>query len=1462
LTEGIKMQNSVLEDKSILDILPDKFLQKDLADFFKDTKILGLNLYRKTKKLELSLESKELIPAEYLIKMQNAFVELFGTKSARIKMKYDIDMPIKDILSKYWDSIMQFVYLNTPGGKGILDGCTWELKDNILDINLKNKGAAILTSKNCESLIERIINDGFGYRVKVKFHNPTISESDREDYFNFKANEEIKTAEIIEKQSEVKNQNNDKNAGKAKKASKTQLNSERSKGNAKPANKEDIIIGKDFADSIMNMSDVTMDSGKVAVKGDIFRVEYREIRGERYLYTFDITDYTSSLTVKFFVNKNDIDYIKGNITEGMYVRVRGEVVYDKFSKEITVMASDIIKEKKEVKTDTAEVKRVELHLHTQMSSMDGVTSAEDLIKRAAQWGHKAIAITDHGVVQAYPEAASAAKKNNIKVIYGMECYLVDDKPPVVYQPKGQKLDDEFVVFDIETTGLSSSNDRIIEIGAVKIKNGNIIDSFSSYINPQRDIPANITELTGISNEDVKDAPTEEKVIRDFMAFAGDAVLVAHNANFDMGFLRSCLGRMNKESENTVLDTLQLTRMLLPQLKSHKLNIVAKHFKVSLENHHRAVDDSKATGEILLKCFELLKEKEAFTVDDIDKLFGNNDVEAAKGTSYHAVILVKNKNGLKNLYKLVSYSHLKYFHKKPRILKSMLIHHRDGLILGTACESGELYRALLDNRSDFDIKKIAEFYDYLEIQPLGNNQFLVDSGKVKDADELKKLNMKIVKLGEMLNKPVVATCDVHFMDPKDEIYRRILMAGQGYTDADKQAPLYFRTTDEMLDEFSYLGSEKAYEVVVTNTNAIADMIDDGIVPIPPGTYPPSIDGAEEELERITMQRAREIYGDPLPELIAKRLEKELNSIIKNGFAVMYIIAQKLVAKSLSDGYIVGSRGSVGSSFVATMSGITEVNPLPPHYVCPNCKKSEFITDGSVGSGFDLPPKKCDNCGTFMNRDGHDIPFETFLGFEGDKSPDIDLNFSGEYQPIAHKYTEELFGKGHTFRAGTIGTLAEKTAYGFVKKYLDEKGITVTNAEINRLVKGCTGVKRTTGQHPGGIIVVPQNYDVYDFTPVQRPADNTEADVITTHFDFHSLHDTILKLDILGHDDPTMIRMLETLTGVKVKDIPVPDEKVMQLLLGTEPLGVEPEDIGCSLGVLGLPELGTGFVRQMILETKPKTFTDLIQISGLSHGTGVWLGNAQDLVREGICTISEVIGTRDSIMVTLMYKGLPPKTAFKIMEDVRKGKGLTQEYEDIMRQYDVPEWYIDSCKKIQYMFPKAHAAAYVLSALRIAWYKVYHPEAYYAAYYTVRADDFDAAIMCKGPELVKAKIKEIEQKGNDASAKESNVKTILEIVLEMYARGIKFAPIDIYLSDAEKFLITSDGIRPPLNSLQGLGTAAARSIAEARKSCTFSSVDDLRIKSGVSKAVIEVLKQSGCLDGLPESDQLSMFDMVYN
>jgi len=1198
------------------------------------------------------------------------------------------------------------------------------------------------------------------------------------------------------------------------------------------------------------------DSGKVIVKGQVFDIESRETRSGKLIYSIDITDYTSSITVKTFCDKEQGEKIKNQIKKGDWVTVRGECSYDKYQRDIAIIFDDLMLSQSMDRTDDEPVKRVELHLHTQMSSMDGVSSVESLVSRAAKWGHPAIAITDHGVLQAFPNAYAAGKKHGIKIIYGMEAYLINDCKPMVQNGNGLGFDQDIVVIDIETTGLDPKYDAITEIGAVKIKNRKVVDTFQTFVNPEIPIPEKITKLTGIDDSMVRDAPPINEVLDDLRNFCGDSALAAHNVPFDFGFINEKVKGLNWEINNPIIDTLALSRELIKDLKRHGLNYVAKYFGIALDNHHRAYHDAMATGEILIRLFDILENMGVRTLSEINTTFTHITNYNSLPTS-HALILVKNMRGLLNLYKLVSKSHLDYFYRQPRIPKSVLAKYREGLIIGSGCEAGELFKAMVHGRPYNEIVEIANFYDFLEIQPIGNNEYLVRDKHLNSHKDLENINRNIVKLGRNMNKPVVATGDVHFLDPQDEYFRRILMHGQGFGDAEFQPPLYFKTTREMLEDFSYLGTEIAKEVVIEAPRRIMASIDN-IEPIPQGLATPEIPGSDEQIRKMAIDNARKIYGNPLPDMVENRLDKELKSIIEHGFAVLYLIAHKLVQKSLEDGYLVGSRGSVGSSLVAYLTNITEVNPLPPHYVCTKCRYSDFHIDkGEFGVGVDLPDKNCPNCGSVLKKDGFDIPFEVFLGFEGDKVPDIDLNFSGEYQPIAHKYTEELFGEGHVFRAGTIGTIAEKTAYGFVKKYLEDKDKVVTNAEIKRLVAGCTGVKRTTGQHPGGIMVVPKGREIYEFTPVQYPADAKDSGVITTHFDYNFIHDNLVKLDILGHDDPTMIRMLEDLTGVDSRHISLDDERTMAIFSGTEVLGIKPEALGSQVGTFGIPEFGTRFVRQMLVDTKPTTFSELIRISGLSHGTDVWLNNAQTLIRDGTAQLSEVISTRDDIMVYLMYKGLEPTMAFQIMESVRKGRGLTQEFEKAMVSKGVPDWFISSCKKIKYMFPKAHASAYVIMAFRIAYFKVHYPHAFYAAYFTIKAADFDADFALSGEKVIRDKIRELESKGNSATAKEKNLLTILEVILEMYLRNISFLPIDLYKSHPTKFLIADGSIRPPLNTLQGIGANAALSIGQARLEGEFISLEDLRERTKITKTAIEILRKHGALDGIPETSQLSLF-----
>ncbi|MBE6679862.1 MAG: PolC-type DNA polymerase III [Ruminococcaceae bacterium] len=1217
-----------------------------------------------------------------------------------------------------------------------------------------------------------------------------------------------------------------------------------------------IILGDEFEFKIPTpMRKLQKMTGTTVIMGKVFSIETKETRkGDKTNVTIGITDNDSSISLRGVFPIEEAAFVS-NMKEGKCYAVYGRVKLDTFFNENVMRPLHIAEIKPVLRKDTCEEKRVELHLHSVMSQMDALIEPSQLIATAKRFGHKAVAITDHGNVQSFPEMMLAAEKQgDIKVIYGMEAYFVDDTARALYGESEEPLNGEFIVFDIETTGLSVANCGITEIGAVKIKSGEILDRFNIFVNPEMPIPQNIVELTGITDDMVKDAPKIDEALPKFLEFCGERVLIAHNANFDTSFIRAAAEKLKIPFKNPYLDTVALSRFANPELKKHKLDVLAEYYGLGDFNHHRASDDAEMLAHIYFKMSEKIMNEGLMDLGGINAAMSEHS-DPLKLRTYHQIILVKNQTGLKNLYRLISDSYLKYYKRNPRIPKTVLEQHRDGLIIGSACEAGELFRAVLDGQSQEEIERIASFYDYLEIQPICNNRFLIAEGKAADDEALRDLNRKIVALGKKLGKPVVATCDAHFLNKEDEVYRKILLAGMKFSDADRDIGLYYRTTDEMLEEFAYLGEETAYEVVVKNTNLISDMCEE-IRPIPKGTYTPNMEGAEEDLQRICWERARSIYGEDLPEIVSQRLDKELTSIIKHGFAVLYMIAQKLVAYSESQGYLVGSRGSVGSSFVASMAGISEVNPLPPHYVCPKCKYSEFFTDGSVGSGFDLPDKNCPNCGAPLTGEGHDIPFETFLGFYGDKSPDIDLNFSGDVQGKVHKYTEELFGSENVFRAGTIGTMASKTAFGFVAKYLDGKGISLCRADMDRLVAGCVGVKRTTGQHPGGIIVVPKEYSVYDFTPVQHPADDPNSSIVTTHFQFSYLHDTILKLDELGHDMPTKYKMLEKYTNTSVMDVKMNDRSVYELLESTAPLGITEEDIDCPIGTLGLPELGTRFVQQVLVEAKPRTFADLLQVSGLTHGTDVWLGNAQDLIRDGICTISEVVGTRDGIMLDLIRYGLDNGNSFTIMEAVRKGKGLKPEWEEDMRAHNVPEWYIDSCKKIKYMFPKAHAAAYVMSAIRLAWYKIYYPMEFYAAFFTVAPGGFDGELVMRGRGAVTATINELSKK-EDATQKDAETISSMSLAREALARGVQFLGVDLYKSDATAFLPENGKIRLPFSSLGGLGEGAAQKIVEARADGEFFSIEELRERAKLTKSVIEILSRNGVLDNLSETNQYTFF-----
>ena len=1395
----------------------------------------NVKMYLEPKVIEIILSSNTIIGDKEIENLRKLFQDKFKDLNVIVKIRYTEYSSLEDIWEKYWLNIMYLIEKEIPSSNSWIKELEHHFEDNLLTLFPTNNIIKFaLENNDIISKIQNKINDEFNISIIVNIEDSKVVDN---------GDEILEQSLIEEKQISMETINS------------VDENLETKKNNKKKSNK-DYIFGRKISQESMTIKDININTGEAIIEGEIFQLETRDIKGNRKLITFNMTDTTDSMTIKVFLREGQFEEFEVNVVEGAYVKVLGDIIYDNYSNHLVLMLKALnILDKKE-RVDTYEDKRIELHLHTQMSSLDGISSFKEYVKRANKWGHKAIAITDHGVVQGFPEAMEVGKELGMKIIYGVEAYLINDRKNIVINYDKNKKYNKYVVFDIETTGLSPTKDMITEIGAIKIENGIIIDEYNQLINPERPIPKKIVELTGITDDMVKDMPTIERVLPDFKTFIEDSVLVAHNASFDTGFLREQFFRNGEILNNPILDTLQLTRALFPSLKSHKLNTVAKHLNVDLINHHRAVDDARATAEIFLKSMALLNENNVYNFDQINNLIVNKDIN--KEESYHVTILVKNYKGLKNLYNLISESHINYFYRRPRMPKSLIKKHREGLLIGTACEAGELYQAILRNKDNSEIEEIVSFYDYLEIQPLGNNMHLIRNGMVKDLEGLKKINKEIIKLGNKFNKLVVATGDVHFLEPEDEIYRKILMTGQGYKDAEFQPPLYFRTTDEMLEEFNYLGEEMAKKVVIENTNKVSHMIEN-IIPIPEGTYPPIIEGADEELRKITYEKAFETYGDPLPDIVKERLDRELNSIISNGYAVMYIIAQKLVWKSIEDGYLVGSRGSVGSSFVATMSGITEVNPLPPHYICPKCKYSKFFQDGSIGSGIDLPKKKCPKCGTNLDKDGHDIPFEVFLGFEGDKEPDIDLNFAGEYQSKAHKYTEELFGEGYVYRAGTIGTIADKTAYGFVKKYFEHKGENPHPAEINKLVKGLTGIKRTSGQHPGGVMIVPRHKDIHDFTPIQYPADDKKSGVITTHFDYNSISGRILKLDILGHDVPSIIRMLEDITGVDPRDIPLDDEKTMKLFTSSEPLNIINKDIKLEIGTLGIPEFGTKFVRQMLLDTKPTTFAELVRISGLSHGTDVWINNAQNLVKNNTASLSEVISTRDDIMLYLIYSGLDKKTSFKIMENVRKGRGLSEEEEKYMRSFNIPEWYIDSCKKIKYMFPKAHAAAYVMMSFRIAYFKVYYPEAFYATYFTTKAQDFDAHLVLKGEDIVNEKIKELESLSNNATAKERNLLTVLEVVQEMYGRGFKFERVNLYKSHSDVFLIGKEGIIPPLKCLDGVGDTAAKKIVEERNTAKFLSIEDLANRTRLSKTVLEALEEHGCLCDLPESNQISLFNI---
>lgn len=1491
--------------KKFFNVFPDLRLKADLEELMSLVFVEKIASNHSKSSLKIYIVSTRLIPRYDKLYVQKEIEkQLFGNMAVKVIIddRYVLSKQYspKTLWDEYSDSIMAELKDFNIVMYNMLRKGDVEFSDNdTLKLTLEDSVLGKSKEAELKGYVEEIIvkrcglpvNISIGYKEykesrfrrqqeqKVENEVAMIMERIRENEAGKKANDsKDHESSKDKKKTEASDNNNTVKANKGGQDKAGEKKFFRRESFSKSDN-PDVIYGREFDDEFVKIEDITGESGVVAIKGQIISADTREIRNERTIVTFAVTDFTDTIKAKMFIKNENLLEIMEHIKEGQFIRLKGMALFDTYDKEVSIASVTGIMKAKDTRVsrmDTSVEKRVELHCHTKMSDMDGVSDASDLIKTAIKWGHKALAITDHGCVQGFTDALHALDKIkgsykvkgetlDFKVLYGVEAYLVDDLKDIVTDANGQSLDDTYVVFDIETTGLSAAYDKIIEIGGVKVQGGVIVDKFSEFINPQMPIPFKIEQLTSINDSMVMEADTVDAVLPRFLEFCEGAVMVAHNADFDMSFIFKNASDLGIDFKCTIVDTVSLARVLIPSISRYKLDTVAKAVGVTLEHHHRAVDDAGCTAEIFVKFIQMLKDRNITNLNMVNDMSKSSETAIKKLPSHHAIILAKNETGRINLYRLVSNSHIKYFNRQPRIPKSDFLANREGLIIGSACEAGELYQAVYGGKSDAEIARLVNFYDYLEIQPIGNNMFMVNKGDTT-VENLIEINKKIVKLGEKFDKPVVATCDVHFLNPEDEIYRRIIMAGKGFDDADEQAPLYLRTTEEMLEEFKYLGSDKAYEIVVTNTNKIADMIEN-ISPVHPDKAPPVIPNSDQILRNICYNTAHSMYGEKLPEVVTERLERELNSIISNGFAVMYIIAQKLVWKSNEDGYLVGSRGSVGSSFVATMAGITEVNPLRPHYYCSKCHYSDFdselVKSYAGSSGCDMPDMKCPSCGEDLIKAGFDIPFETFLGFKGNKEPDIDLNFSGEYQSKAHEYTEVIFGKGQTFRAGTIGTLADKTAYGFVKKYYEERGIQKRSCEIDRIVKGCVGVRRTTGQHPGGIIVLPYGEEIYKFTPVQRPANDMTTKTVTTHFDYHSIDHNLLKLDILGHDDPTMIRMLEDLTGVDAKSVKFDDKGVLSLFESTEALGITPEDIsGCPLGCLGIPEFGTDFVIQMLLDTKPKTMSDLIRISGLSHGTDVWLGNAQTLIQEGKATISTAICTRDDIMTYLIGKGIEPELSFTIMESVRKGKGLKPEWEQVMTSHDVPDWYIWSCKKIQYMFPKAHAAAYVMMAFRIAWFKINYPLAYYAAYFSIRASAFDYELMCQGRDKLEyfmGEFKKQNDAGTLAKVDQDKLKD-MKIVQEMYARGFEFEKIDLYKAQATRFQIVGDKLMPSFSSIGGMGDKAAEAVVEAAKDGAFLSKDDFRSRTKVSKTVIDLMDDLGIMGDLPETNQLSLFDFV--
>ena len=1498
--------------KAFREAFPTLKLEEELEGLLDTTEVTKISANHEHTHIRIYLRAKRLIFKKNIWKLEKAITEqIFQNRTIQVKIieSYELSEQYtpKSLIEVYKDSILDELNAYSVLEYNLLRTADMEFpEEDRLILTMDETIIAKTRTDEIIEFLEKVICERCGMNLKIfpQYRKPQESkyrknseEQIRQEVAGIVARTKLvmegKSQETEEKEKTVETEEKTKTiaktAGNRADASKNGTNYAKPKqkfekrgefrrkfesDNGKKSMNPDVIYGRDFEEESMEIEKIDGPIGEVVIRGKILSVDTREIRNEKTIIIFSVTDFTDTIVLKIFARNDDVPELLKEISGGKFVRVKGVATIDKFDSELTIGSIVGIKKCADfttVRMDTSVEKRIELHCHTKMSDMDGVSDVKDIVKRAMKWGHKAIAITDHGDVQAFPDANhTVPSDSDFKVIYGVEAYLVDDLKGMVTDSQNQDLDADYVVFDLETTGFSPETNRIIEIGAVKVQNGKIVDKFSTFVNPQVPIPYRIEQLTSINDSMVIDAPVIADILPEFMKFCEGCVMVAHNADFDMSFIKKNCQRLDIPCKPTIVDTVALARVLLPNLNRFKLDTVAKALGVSLENHHRAVDDAGCTAEIFVKFIEMLRERGMSTLDEVNAMGTSSVQNVQKMPTYHAIILATCDQGRTNLYKLISLAHIKYYHRRPRIPKSEFIRYRDGLLIGSACEAGELYRAILNGRPEEEISRLVNFYDYLEIQPLGNNAFLVrdEDSPVASNDDLIEINKKIVRLGEQFHKPVVATCDVHFLDPEDEIYRRIIMAGQGFKDADEQAPLFLRTTEEMLKEFAYLGSEKAEEVVITNTNRIADMCEK-ISPVRPDKCPPVIENSDQMLRDICYNKAHKMYGDPLPEIVQERLDRELNSIISNGYAVMYIIAQKLVWKSNEDGYLVGSRGSVGSSFVATMSGITEVNPMHAHYLCKHCQYSDFDSDlvksFSGRSGCDMPDKLCPRCGKPLSKEGFDIPFETFLGFKGNKEPDIDLNFSGEYQSKAHKYTEVIFGEGQTFKAGTIGTLADKTAFGYVKNYYEERGVHKRNCEIDRIVLGCVGVRRTTGQHPGGIVVLPMGEQIYTFTPVQHPANDMTVDITTTHFDYHSIDHNLLKLDILGHDDPTMIRMLQDLTGVDPTQIPLDDKAVMSLFQDTSALGITPDDlVNCQLGALGIPEFGTDFAMGMLIDTQPKEFSDLVRIAGLSHGTDVWLGNAQTLIQEKKATISTAICTRDDIMIYLIGMGLDSEESFKIMENVRKGivaKGKCDkwpEWKQDMIDHNVPDWYIWSCEKIKYMFPKAHAAAYVMMAWRIAYCKVFYPLAYYAAYFSIRATAFSYELMCQGKEKLEGYMHEYEKRKDELSKKEQDTYKDMRLVQEMYARGFEFLPLDIYKSEPHHFQIVDGKLLPALNTIDGLGDNAAVAIAEAAKDGIFLSKDDFRERTKVSKTTIELMSDLGLFGDMPESNQLSLFD----